>query len=88
MTDHQIEHLLITKGVDKDLIDMSIEDAIDAITKLYPEKLEGFQKTLKYLEYQGIKHGDLHSGNVMVDTNGNIYIIDFGSVQTFNPLQK
>jgi len=37
--------------------------------------------TLKYLEKQWISHRDLHPGNVMLDKNWKVYIIDFWRIR-------
>lgn len=33
---------------------------------------------LAYLHEEGIVHGDLHGGNILVDNNGRIRLADFG----------
>ena len=33
---------------------------------------------LAYLHSEGIVHGDLHGGNLLVDSNGSIRLTDFG----------
>ena len=33
---------------------------------------------LEYLHNEGIVHGDLHGGNVLIDENGNARLTDFG----------
>jgi len=64
------------------------------IQRIFPERYEKFRDALAYLEKQGIEHGDLHSGNCLIDNENifemiinperlktesfNIYIIDFG----------
>ncbi len=50
-------------------------------------------RTLQWLqtEFPGFRHGDLHTGNVMVDTRWNIVLIDFshvGQVCTDSPLPR
>nr|MDD3720419.1 phosphotransferase [Candidatus Gracilibacteria bacterium] len=39
---------------------------------------------IKTLGKNGIAHNDLHPGNIMIDRNGNIYMIDFGRIKEFN----
>lgn len=43
--------------------------------KLYDD----FMKAKKYFEDNWLVHWDLHWGNVLIDKNWNLYIIDFGS---------
>jgi predicted Ser/Thr protein kinase len=45
------------------------------------KKLQG---TIDKMHKYGIKHNDLIGPNIMIDTNGKIYIIDFG-MATYNP---
>ena len=59
---------------------------LDVISKL---KSEGFIKKihddLKKIHKSGVIHNDIHSGNLMIHRNGNIYLIDFGnSINIFN----
>lgn len=44
--------------------------------KFYPE----LKEVLRHLAKNGVKHTDLHTGNVMMDKNGKIFIIDFWRV--------
>ncbi len=39
---------------------------------------------IKTLRTDGISHNDLHSGNIMIGRNKNIYIIDFWRIKEFN----
>jgi predicted Ser/Thr protein kinase len=71
--------------------------AENIIQRIFPDRYEAFIEALAYLEEQGVEHGDLHSGNCIIDnenildlmknpgmlkTEGfNIYIIDFGMTE-------
>jgi len=54
---------------------MNIETAISAVKKLAPQML--------ILMNNRIYHKDLHPGNVLVDKNSDIYIIDFDKAGVF-----
>ncbi|MBT4936355.1 phosphotransferase, partial [Candidatus Peregrinibacteria bacterium] len=82
MSDYGLKYLLMSKySIDEGMIDTAIESATDMMEKYFPQKNIEFQKTLNFLLEQGLKHTDLHAGNVMIDRNENIYIIDFDSVK-------
>lgn len=36
---------------------------------------------VEYLEGQGLYHGDLHGGNLIIDTQGSLHLVDFGRWQ-------
>lgn len=36
-------------------------------------------ETVLYYQSEGIIHGDMHSGNILIDNNNQVHIIDFGS---------
>ncbi|MDD4531069.1 MAG: phosphotransferase [Candidatus Gracilibacteria bacterium] len=92
LNDNEIKNLLTNKyGIKETQIQMMIEDySVDTMVDLMrnTEKYGTFGNTgktplggaLDYLRNQGLSHGDLHPGNIMVDKNGNIYIIDFGKI--------
>ncbi|TCD68025.1 hypothetical protein EIP91_011636 [Steccherinum ochraceum] len=42
------------------------------------EWLYGIAKGMAYLHREGIVHGDLHGGNVLVDATGDVKLTDFG----------
>ena len=82
LTDFQLKQLLVKKyWQDKYFVDMHNNEAIETLEMFYPEKVKWFQKTLDYLKTKGIRHKDLHDGNIMVDKSWNIYIIDFDSIE-------
>lgn len=49
---------------------------------LFIQLIDGFQ----CIERQGIVHRDIREGNIMVDKNGIVKIIDFGLGKTFKPV--
>lgn len=55
---------------------VALED-LEKIGFLTKSKVHAFLEALKRLEMCGYKHHDLHNSNVMIDRQGNIYIIDF-----------
>lgn len=54
----------------------------EKIDDLFVQLIDGF----RYIESQGIVHRDIREGNIMVDTNGVVKIIDFGLGKTFKPI--
>ena len=53
------------------------------IDQIFVQLIEGFQ----YIESQGIVHRDIREGNIMVDEDGIVKIIDFGLGKTFKPVE-
>ncbi|KAH8103117.1 kinase-like domain-containing protein [Cristinia sonorae] len=49
-------------------------DFVEAIDKWLHQTAMG----LAYLHQEGIAHGDLHAGNILIDTDGNVRLTDFG----------
>ena len=45
---------------------------------LCPRQLYQSALGLEYLHCEGIVHGDLHAGNILIDDNGNACLTDFG----------
>ncbi len=43
-----------------------------------PSVFEKIENTMRILNQNGIYHNDLHKQNVMLDKNGEVYVIDFG----------
>ena len=48
----------------------SIQETIDVVRKL--------SETLQYVHEQGVVHRDIKPSNVLIDTNGNLFVNDFG----------
>lgn len=46
--------------------------------RLDPAIFEKVDNAIRILHQNGIHHNDLHKGNVMIDSKGEVYIIDFG----------
>jgi Ser/Thr protein kinase RdoA (MazF antagonist) len=62
--------------------DYSLDYLLDLKGEWYINKWPtDLSRALDYFREQWMVHADLHSGNIMVDKNGNIYIIDFGRVR-------
>lgn len=64
-----------------------LEDALswsstEGPDNLFIQLIDGFC----YIESQGIVHRDIREGNIMVDRNGVVKIIDFGLGKTFKPV--
>lgn len=49
---------------------------------IFEQLIDGFC----YIESQGIIHRDIREGNIMIDKNGLVKIIDFGLGKTFKPI--
>lgn len=65
------------KGVEMEFL--SNHTPMDAIPEsLSPKAVEAFSEKLAALHTNGIFHGDLHEGNVLIDKNGEAKIIDYG----------
>jgi serine/threonine protein kinase len=48
------------------------------IRKLSPDIVANIEKAILTLAIAGVEHGDLHTGNIMVDTDASVKLIDFG----------
>lgn len=78
LTDRQLESLLEKKySIPKSEIDTILEDGVSTLREFFPQKADNLEKILNYLKNKGFVHKDLHSGNLMLDKKGNVYIIDF-----------
>lgn len=66
--------VIITRMLDKTIKTYLIEISQDEQIQVVKNVLEMIQK----LHTLGIKHGDLHLDNVMVDKDGKLYFIDMG----------
>lgn len=78
LTDRQFETLLEKKyGIERALIETSVEEGMEVLRHFYPQKALHLEEVLQYLKAQWLEHKDLHSGNLMLDKNENVYIIDF-----------
>lgn len=61
---------------------ISASEEFEEIDDIFVQLIDGFQ----YIESQGIVHRDIREGNIMVDENGVVKIIDFGLGKTFKPV--
>lgn len=73
----------------KDIQKLLENAGIDAISTINKLKSKDFIKKLhiclKVIHDSGVVHNDIHSGNLMLGKNGNLYLIDFGnSINLFN----
>lgn len=81
LTDREIIELLIkqfgeTSKTIQDFKKTYGRKLILRIRRVYPE----LKEVLRYLAKNAVEHTDLHTGNVMIDKNGKLFIIDFGRV--------
>ncbi|MGE4443534.1 MAG: phosphotransferase [Candidatus Altimarinota bacterium] len=81
LSDKDIINLLLNKYSEtpanlKKLFDDNSSSYVAQIKKDNPY----LSKFLDYLKENKLDHTDLHSGNIMIDKDGRIYIIDFGRV--------
>lgn len=81
LTDREIIHILLTqfKETTKSLEAFKKEHSRKIILQTRRNYSE-LKEVLKHLGNNGVKHSDLHTGNIMIDKNGTLYIIDFGRV--------
>lgn len=61
------------------LLDVTIN-----VDDIFRQLISGFQ----YIEANGICHRDIREGNIMVDNQGIVKIIDFGLGKIFKPVEK
>lgn len=81
MSDFEIKESLVHLWVNRLDLDLMNIDYDVLLKKYFPKKVEWFQFSLEYLKAKWLIHTDLHSWNVMVWKNGDIYIIDFDAVK-------
>lgn len=87
---------LLDSLTDREIIELMIEkywsstESLKALRESNSDKYlkDGINKewwalnnALQYLKENGIEHTDLHTGNVMIDKDWNIYIIDFWTMK-------
>ncbi|XP_059151520.1 uncharacterized protein LOC131937854 isoform X1 [Physella acuta] len=73
MTMEPITGMTLQEVIDKNLL----EDPLDAAAFSYVV-LEGLLNAFEKLKSKGYTHGDMHAGNVMVDQDLSVKILDFG----------
>jgi len=89
---HSIEFFIMERvnGVSlQDVMDRGADLPEGFNLELFFDKLEKFMNDMN--ENKHIYHRDFHSGNVMVDMNGNPWVIDFGAANHIvgdDPLQE
>lgn len=70
--------IFIMKKLDQNLYDILMNDNVD-INRIYKDLMD----KLDILYNNKIKHNDLHLHNIMLDSNGILYLIDFGMSERF-----
>jgi aminoglycoside phosphotransferase (APT) family kinase protein len=53
-----------------------------------PETLQQLQSLLSEMHRRGVTHGDLHGGNILVDDQGGVSLIDWVTASFFGPSPK
>lgn len=78
LTDYEIKLLLEHKyNVNKWELDSMVMEVGASLQKFFPDKLEWYNTAIKFLKERWLEHKDLHSWNIMIDTEWNLYLIDF-----------
>jgi Kae1-associated kinase Bud32 len=62
-------------------------DYLNNKNNLTSEKIKSFGAIIRELHEIGISHGDLTTHNVLIDSNGNLSLIDFGLAKIFPELE-
>lgn len=81
MTDHEIALILRNNNVPGIIIEQPTGSALNGMRSHFPDQADDLEATLKYLRENGFEHTDFHDINLMVDKEGNFFMIDFGSVK-------
>lgn len=75
LTEHELENFLVKNCWLQ--IELHKQDAVKFLEKRDPKKAEELRIAKKYLKEAWLEHHDLHIWNVMIDSNWDLYIIDF-----------
>lgn len=49
--------------------------------KVRPDAYDDLVNSIKQMHERGVAHTDIHAGNVLIDSDGNLHLIDFGLAQ-------
>jgi Kae1-associated kinase Bud32 len=66
---------------------ITLFDYLNNKNNLTSEKIKSFGAIIRELHEIGISHGDLTTHNVLIDSNGNLSLIDFGLAKIFPELE-
>jgi len=66
---------------------ITLFDYLNNKNNLNSEKIRSFGAIIRELHEIGISHGDLTTHNVLIDSNGNLSLIDFGLAKIFPELE-
>ena len=81
LTDNQIKRRLIdVHRVSAEYVDIAIRNNSTEFTRDFLSTRLDYQKAKGYLKENWFVHPDFHGWNVMLDNNGNLYIIDFWDI--------
>ena len=77
-----ISAIFIMQKLDNNLYDLIVNLSKEEISRIYDDLI----KMLTTLYQHKIKHGDLHLHNIMTDSSGKLYLIDFGLSSKFDEM--
>lgn len=85
LTDHEVRDMIKErKGVDIGIPKLDTFNTTGILTArslCSPELVSDLERTIAFLSRYGIRHRDLHDGNIMKMDDGRLCILDFGKVR-------
>jgi serine/threonine protein kinase len=66
--------------VEGTLLKEYINDNSDQLPQILPPLAENFKKMVKFFHEKNIAHGDLQHGNILVNPDGSLVVIDYDSM--------